>query len=618
MKVAFVVPRYGPTIIGGAETAARALAEHLVALKGWEVDGPHQLRRGLRHLGRRVPAGEEVDQRRAGDAVHLRRAGRDPSFHPFSASLLADPAGRLAGRRRAVDRPPGPGGARPGRGRPSTRTPTRSIFYPVPLLPDGAGSSTGLGRPPSSTRPPTTSPRSASPSSRRCSRPPTGWSSRPTAERDLVQRTFPVATHRQLLLGLGVDDPGRRPARATRRRPGGSQPATPLPGLPRPGRPAQGDLAAGPSVLGLQGAPPGPAPAGAGRAGGRGARAPPGHRRARARCRTRTSGRCSTGPWRWCPRPRGRRSRWWWPKRGAPAPRWWSTPTAPPPSSTAAGRAAGLPSPASASSRRWSTCSATDESSRTELGERGRAYVDRLVPVATGHRPLRRLRRDGGRRRSGRTGPRRSQIPCPSGRGPAVATTWTPRTPDRRRPARPGSRRWSAAVDTGRAAPWAMREAKPGRAGRRPGRPSPTARPRRCRRGVVEGAVQLVVEEPPRVDQGDPVVGERPAGVAVDVAPPPSTVSNTTTSRPAATEGPRPTSAASMASALRMVGPGVGVRRLVAGCWNQQRSRGGHQCWGRTPLPSRNRWAPRTATTTTPSEVTASQPGRGADRAAPG
>ncbi len=28
-----------------------------------------------------------------------------------------------------------------------------------------------------------------------------------TAERDLVQSRFPVASHRQLLLGLGVDDP---------------------------------------------------------------------------------------------------------------------------------------------------------------------------------------------------------------------------------------------------------------------------------------------------------------------------------------------------------------------------------------------------------------------------
>jgi glycosyltransferase involved in cell wall biosynthesis len=38
VKVAFVTPRYGPQIIGGAETAARQLAEHLVADTGWEAE----------------------------------------------------------------------------------------------------------------------------------------------------------------------------------------------------------------------------------------------------------------------------------------------------------------------------------------------------------------------------------------------------------------------------------------------------------------------------------------------------------------------------------------------------------------------------------------------------
>ncbi|HXQ60014.1 MAG TPA: glycosyltransferase family 4 protein, partial [Acidimicrobiales bacterium] len=38
MKVAFVTPRYGPEIMGGAETAARQLAEHLTAECGWEVE----------------------------------------------------------------------------------------------------------------------------------------------------------------------------------------------------------------------------------------------------------------------------------------------------------------------------------------------------------------------------------------------------------------------------------------------------------------------------------------------------------------------------------------------------------------------------------------------------
>ncbi len=38
MKVAFVTPRYGPEVMGGAETAARQLAEHLVAEIGWDVE----------------------------------------------------------------------------------------------------------------------------------------------------------------------------------------------------------------------------------------------------------------------------------------------------------------------------------------------------------------------------------------------------------------------------------------------------------------------------------------------------------------------------------------------------------------------------------------------------
>src|SRR5258708_13723073 len=37
-KVAFVTPRYGPQIMGGAETAVRQLAEHLRAFTGWEAE----------------------------------------------------------------------------------------------------------------------------------------------------------------------------------------------------------------------------------------------------------------------------------------------------------------------------------------------------------------------------------------------------------------------------------------------------------------------------------------------------------------------------------------------------------------------------------------------------
>jgi glycosyltransferase involved in cell wall biosynthesis len=38
MKVVFVTPRYGPQVMGGAETAARQLAEHLIAETDWEAE----------------------------------------------------------------------------------------------------------------------------------------------------------------------------------------------------------------------------------------------------------------------------------------------------------------------------------------------------------------------------------------------------------------------------------------------------------------------------------------------------------------------------------------------------------------------------------------------------
>ena len=113
MRIAFVVPRYGPAIIGGAETAARLLAEHLVARQGLGGRRPHHLRRGLRHLGRRV-------SRRARSGITGVRVVRFPSAagrEPVVPSVLGrrcSPTRRRAslGRCRAVARPPGSGRAR--------------------------------------------------------------------------------------------------------------------------------------------------------------------------------------------------------------------------------------------------------------------------------------------------------------------------------------------------------------------------------------------------------------------------------------------------------------------------------------------------------------------------
>ena len=38
MKLTFVTPRYGTEVIGGAETAARMLAERLCRRSDWEVE----------------------------------------------------------------------------------------------------------------------------------------------------------------------------------------------------------------------------------------------------------------------------------------------------------------------------------------------------------------------------------------------------------------------------------------------------------------------------------------------------------------------------------------------------------------------------------------------------
>ncbi len=209
MKLAFVVPRYGPAILGGAETAARLLAEHLAARPGVDVAVLTTCAEDFVTWDDVYPAGEEV---LAGVRVvrFASASGRSPTFHPLSAALLADPAAaslqeadrwldlqgpvvpELAEAAaaweadafvfypylywptvRVIGRVPGPSILHPAaHDEPALHLP---VFPPVFAAADAFVFQTG-------------------------------------AERDLVQRTFPVAARRQLLLGLGVDDPDERPA----------------------------------------------------------------------------------------------------------------------------------------------------------------------------------------------------------------------------------------------------------------------------------------------------------------------------------------------------------------------------------------------------------------------
>ena len=84
-----MVPRYGLEVVGGAESAARNLAERLVAARGWEVEVLTTCALdALDWAEHYEPGAVEIN------GVTVRRykseAGRDEGFHPYSGALLAD------------------------------------------------------------------------------------------------------------------------------------------------------------------------------------------------------------------------------------------------------------------------------------------------------------------------------------------------------------------------------------------------------------------------------------------------------------------------------------------------------------------------------------------------
>ncbi len=91
MKIAFVVPRYGTEIRGGAETGARMLAEHLAADRGHEVEVLTTCALDAITWRDELPEGTESVR---GVTVHRIRseAGRDERFHPLWAGMREDPA----------------------------------------------------------------------------------------------------------------------------------------------------------------------------------------------------------------------------------------------------------------------------------------------------------------------------------------------------------------------------------------------------------------------------------------------------------------------------------------------------------------------------------------------
>ncbi len=210
MKLTFVLPRYGPDIVGGAETAARLLAEHLAARDGWQVEVLTGCADDFVTWADVRPAGEE----RIGGVSVTRfesERGRDPSFHPYSAALLAAPErSTLAEAERWIDLQ---GPVVPELVDAAVASDADAlVFYPYLYYPTVRV----IGR----VHQPTVLHPAAhdEPALRLPVFPPVfaaahGLVFQTEAERDLVEGLFPVATRRQLLLGLGVDDPDRLPER---------------------------------------------------------------------------------------------------------------------------------------------------------------------------------------------------------------------------------------------------------------------------------------------------------------------------------------------------------------------------------------------------------------------
>ena len=203
MKVAFVVPRYGIEVRGGAEHAARQLAEHLVADLGWDAEALTTCAVDSRTWANELPAGMAMVN---GVIVHRFRSesGRDKHFDRASARVLAWPARVEDGEQREWLRLQGPSSA-------GLLDAVRStdadlvVFYPYLYEPTVKGIST-VGRravlhPAAHDEPPLRLPMYED-----VFRAAAGLVYHTESERRLVERTFAVRTTRQIVLGLGVDD----------------------------------------------------------------------------------------------------------------------------------------------------------------------------------------------------------------------------------------------------------------------------------------------------------------------------------------------------------------------------------------------------------------------------
>jgi glycosyltransferase involved in cell wall biosynthesis len=201
MKIAFVPPRYGPEVIGGAEHAVRMFAEHLVAL-GDEVEVFTTCATEATTWADSYTEGRTT---LAGVDVHRFRSvsGRDLGFQQLSDRVL--PQGRNAKDDRLwidLQGPVCPAAVEAARSSDADAV----VFYPYLYWPTVAGvpalRERAILHPAAHDEPPL-----HLPVFEQLFTLPRALVFQTEAERTLVRKTFEVEHLPQLLLGLGVEEP---------------------------------------------------------------------------------------------------------------------------------------------------------------------------------------------------------------------------------------------------------------------------------------------------------------------------------------------------------------------------------------------------------------------------
>jgi glycosyltransferase involved in cell wall biosynthesis len=203
MKVAFVTPRYGPQVMGGAETAARQLAEHLVAETEWEAEAYSTCALDPHTWVDELPPGDTV---LGGVPVHRFASahGRLPDFYNLDGRLRLAPrqATRAEGRRWVDYNGPVSPELVEAVGAADADV---VAFYPYLYHPTVA--SIGRVRVPAVLHPAAhDEPCFYLPVFRGTFGDADAFCFHTAAERMLVERTYPVAEKPQIVLGLGVGE----------------------------------------------------------------------------------------------------------------------------------------------------------------------------------------------------------------------------------------------------------------------------------------------------------------------------------------------------------------------------------------------------------------------------